>query len=217
LGCLLFLYHQITNRSIVFIDGFDLYYGALRGSNDRWLDLENYFSRLRQDDDIQSIRYFTAITRGESKTKQAAYLKALSTLSLVDVVLGKFKTKRLQCKVSKCEFLGPRRFPEAEEKRTDVNIALSMLDAAYQDECDRFVLVSGDSDLVPAIELIKDRFPEKEVIVYIPARDSVRGAASELRGAADKDKTLPVKLFEHSQFSATVLVNGKPVEKPEGW
>ena len=39
-----------------------------------------------------------------------------------------------------------RFFDVYEEKRTDVNIAVYMLDDAYQDACDNFVLVSGNSD-----------------------------------------------------------------------
>jgi uncharacterized LabA/DUF88 family protein len=62
-----------------------------------------------------------------------------------------------------------------------------MLDDAYQDHCDQFVLVSGDSDLVPAINLVRTRFPLKKVIVYIPhvpALSKTRGYAVEVRSAA---------------------------------
>jgi uncharacterized LabA/DUF88 family protein len=57
---------------------------------------------------------------------------------------------------------GNRRFETVEEKRTDVNIAVSMLDDAYQDACDQFVLISGDSDLVPGVSTIRTRFPNKK-------------------------------------------------------
>ena len=53
-----------------------------------------------------------------------------------------------------------------EEKRTDVNIAIQMLEDAYEDRCDKLILVSGDSDLVPAV--IRVRNLGKKVLVYIP-------------------------------------------------
>ena len=49
-----------------------------------------------------------------------------------------------------------------EEKRTDVNIAVFMLDDAYRDMCDQFVIFSSDSDLVPAVNMVRLRFPKKE-------------------------------------------------------
>jgi hypothetical protein len=49
-----------------------------------------------------------------------------------------------------------------------------MLDDAYQNPCDRFVVVSGDSDLVSALNLVKTRFPENEFIVYVPSRSAIR-------------------------------------------
>jgi hypothetical protein len=42
-------------------DGFNLYYGSLKGTPHKWLNLERYFTMLRPNDDIQGIRYFTAM------------------------------------------------------------------------------------------------------------------------------------------------------------
>jgi uncharacterized LabA/DUF88 family protein len=93
-----------------------------------------------------------------------------------------------------------------------------MLDDAYQNLCDRFVVVSGDSDLVPALNLVKTRYPEKEIIVYVPSRSAIRGAAVELRVAADKNRTLPLALLRHCQFPATVNDgSGGVVSKPPSW
>ena len=93
-----------------------------------------------------------------------------------------------------------------------------MVDDVYQDRCDRVVLVSGDSDLVPAVDLIKAQFPQKEVIVYIPTRDQRRGAATELRAAADKDRNLPLHLLKKAQFPAQVPNStGGFIQKPAAW
>jgi uncharacterized LabA/DUF88 family protein len=205
-------------RSVVYVDGFNLYYGAVKGSPHKWLDLQRYFEILRPHDDIQAIRYFTALIDGPRSKNQLAYLRALETLPLMEIVLGQFKMKQVTCQVKVCTLGGARRFTTQEEKRTDVNIAVRMLDDAYQDVCERFVLVSGDSDLVPAVNLVKTRFPRKEVIVYVPARSRVRGAAVELRGAADKHRILPLEKLVHAQFPARVADgSGGVIEKPADW
>ena len=207
----------MVTRSIVYVDGFNIYYGAIRGTAHKWLNLERFFRLLRPNDDLQVIRYFTALVNGPTRPNQEVYLKALETLPLVEIELGKFKTKRVKCRVSACSYAGSRLFPTEEEKRTDVNIGIRMLDDAYQDLCDLFILVSGDSDLVPAVHLVKERFPHKKIAVYVPARNPVRGAAVELRSAADRAKLLPLQLLPHAHFPPRVPDAGGFLVKPTTW
>lgn len=210
---------KLGKRSIVYIDGFNLYFGVLKDSPHQWLNLQHYFQLLRQDDDIQKIWYFTAEMLGQqAHANQAAYLEALRTLPLVEVVLGLYKLKNTTCYVPRCRYPGRRVYKIPEEKKTDVNIAVHMLDDAYRGCCERIVLVSGDSDLVPAINIIKDRQPHIEVIVYIPSKHPNRGAARELRDSADKNRTLPQSLLSKTQFP-TSLVNaaGSRIQKPANW
>ena len=102
-----------------------------------------------------------------------------------------------------------------------MNIAVSMLDDAYQNACDQFVLVSGDSDLVPGVNLVRTRFPTKKVIVYvphIPALSSTRGAAVELRSSATTHRDLPLNLLRHAQFRAQIPDGaGGLITKPPSW
>lgn len=93
-----------------------------------------------------------------------------------------------------------------------------MLEDGYADRCDLFVLVSGDSDLVPAVTRVKDLFPRMRVFVYVPARSAVRGAAVELRAAADKHRTLLLGLLKHAQLPPTLPDGaGGLLVKPAGW
>ncbi|MGQ9650234.1 MAG: NYN domain-containing protein [Phycisphaerae bacterium] len=208
----------MSNRSIVYIDGFNFYYGAVRGTPYKWLNLELLFRRLRQDDDLQAIYYFTALLDGPKGGRQKVYLRALATLPKVHVVLGKFKTKQIKCRVSACAFPGSRVFDAPEEKRTDVNIALQMLNDMHHNRADRMVLVSGDSDLVPAVDLVKTESPRTQVIVYVPSRHVIRGAAVELRAAANKHRTFPQQLLKVCQFPAE-LSDGRAgiIRKPPEW
>ena len=54
----------------VYIDGFNLFYGSLKGSAYKWLDLEELCRRLLPSDDIQQIRYFTAIVEARDDDPQ---------------------------------------------------------------------------------------------------------------------------------------------------
>ena len=208
----------MKKRSIVYIDGFNLFYGALKGTTNKWLNLEKLFYMLRKDDNIIDIKYFTALVTGHKKDNQEKYLLALETLPKVTTILGRFKMTSIRCTNSLCDFTGDRHFNKPEEKRTDVNIAVHMVSDALQNKCDRIILVSGDSDLVPSLNMIKLNFPEKEIIVYIPARNAVRGAAVELRSSADKNKTLPNNLLSKSQLPNPVINgDGIKIEKPESW
>jgi 6-hydroxy-3-succinoylpyridine 3-monooxygenase len=205
-------------RSIIYIDGFNFYYGAIRGTAYKWLDMEACFRRLRPADHIERIYYFTALVDGAKALRQQRYLKALATTPLVQIILGKFKYKQVRCQAPGCSYTGSRIFEMPEEKRTDVNIALQLLDDAHHHRADRFVIVSGDSDLVPALETVKSQYPKNEMIVYIPSRNPVRGAATELRGASDRHKTFPQALLKVSQFPRRISDGrGGFIEKPVEW
>jgi hypothetical protein len=125
----------VSRRTNVYIDGFNFYYGAIRGGPYKWLDLEAYFKLLRNDDEIRRIYYFTALVKGPTRKNQLTYLKAVETSPSVTVVLGKFKNKQVRCRVNECTFKGNRVFDSAEEKRTDVNIALQIVQDGDMVKC----------------------------------------------------------------------------------
>jgi hypothetical protein len=52
--------------SNVYVDGFNLYYGCLRHTAYKWLDLEALCKRLLPAYDIRRIRYFTARVSGRT-------------------------------------------------------------------------------------------------------------------------------------------------------
>ena len=188
-------------RTIFYIDGLNFYYGAVRPTPRlKWLNIERLCRMLRPHDDIRLIRYFSAMVDGPTRPNQEIYLKALSTTPAVEITLGRFKQKNVKCRVSACTSTCDKWYSVPEEKRTDVNIAVFMLDDAYRDMCDQFIIFSGDSDLVPTVNMVRLRFPKKKVIVYVPSQNPVRGAAVELRTSAHVARTLPVALLSKSQF-----------------
>jgi 6-hydroxy-3-succinoylpyridine 3-monooxygenase len=208
----------VANRSIIYIDGFNFYYGAIKGTPHKWLNLSEFCRRLRKDDEIRHIRYFTSIVNGPAQVRQYAFLGALSTLPLVNVIRGQFRERDIDCLHVGCTFPGERVFKKHEEKRTDVSIAVTMLTDAYADRCDRLVLISGDSDLAPAVKAVRET--GKRVIVYAPTRDGAdERHASELRRAADKGSNLPVDFLQYCHFPDEVRhqASGTVYRKPASW
>lgn len=206
-------------RAIVYVDGFNLYYGAIKGGPDKWLDLDRYFRLIRQADDVVRIHYFTAMVSGPTRANQVMYLRALGTTPAVNIILGKFKPKEVDCRVTACCHSTSRRtFTVPSEKRTDVHIALQMLEDAYEDRADLFIVISGDSDLVPAVHRVRAIFPTKVVTVYVPARDPNRSAAVELRSAANTSRDLPLNMLKLCQFPPTMQDgSGGRIDKPAKW
>lgn len=218
-------------RTIVYVDGFNLYFGALKGSADKWLDLAMYFSIVRSNDDIQQIRYFTADVGGRAGVDQATYLTALATLPTVSIVKGKYKSKTLTCRVQHCAYSGDREFKGREEKQTDVNIAVSLVDDAFRGRTEQMIVISGDSDLLPAMRMVKQYNPSIKVMAYIPDRvawtkqsrksgtgKSKRPYASDLRDAADDVRLLPIIQLSHAQFAPTLQASdGSILSKPADW
>ena len=82
----------------MYIDGFNLYYGCLKGRPYKWLNLEKMCELLLRRFEVKRIRYFTALVKErpgniQAPVRQQAYLRALGTLSSVDVHYGSFLTK----------------------------------------------------------------------------------------------------------------------------
>jgi len=204
-------------RVIVYIGGLNLYYGVLQQAPSvKWLDLERLCKLLRPNDDLQMIKYFSAPVAGSAD--QSVYLRALATLPKVQVILGKFKRKNVKCGVVGCSHLSSKWFTVPEEKRTDVNIAVSMVDDAYQNACDHLVLISGDSDLVPGLATVRRRFAGKTITVYVPSRNPIRAAAVELRAAAHRARELPILLLAKAQFPNSIPDGaGAILNRPTSW
>jgi len=179
--------------------------------------LEKLFKRLRPQDTIVGIRYFTAEVDGPTKQNQLTYWRALGTTPLVEIIQGKFKSKQVECRNTQCTAPGRRFFLAREEKRTDVSIGVRMIDDAYQNACENMVLVSGDSDLVPAILSVRNRFPQKKIFVYVPTNPFYQRFSAELSAAANRTRHLPSNLLPISQFPAQLNDALGPIVKPANW
>lgn len=136
-------------RTIAYVDGFNLYYG-MREKGWRhcyWLDVAALAQGLlRPDQTLGAVKYFTALVsstpRDPTKNRrQITYIEALQTRPAVEVFYGHYLSKQVTCRNCGAAW------ETHEEKMTDVNIAIEMLNDAYQDRFDTALLISADSDL----------------------------------------------------------------------
>ncbi len=83
----------VSLRTIVYIDGFNFYYGVLKNTPYKWLDLERFYTLLRPHDRIQTIKFFTSLVHpGPHRLRQDTLLKALRTCApMVEVILGRLQ------------------------------------------------------------------------------------------------------------------------------
>jgi uncharacterized LabA/DUF88 family protein len=112
---------------------------------------------------IKDVYYFSAYATWlpDAYRRHREYVRALEAVG-VTPVMAQFKEKSRGC--LSCG----SRWTAHEEKETDVNIALHMLDDAYKDRFDRALLISADSDLAPPIRMVLQRFPKKQIRVLTP-------------------------------------------------
>jgi len=172
----------MPNRVIVLVDGFNLYH-ALKGDKRtaskskhkynwrryhkyKWLDVKKIAECfLQHGDEVTASYYFTAVHWGAEKAaRHRHYIDALQAHS-IETIEGEFKRRDITCRA---EGGCGRVFVKREEKKTDVNIATFLLGLASEDAFDKVVLISGDNDLIPAIDWLKRLQPEKKLHVIIP-------------------------------------------------
>lgn len=189
-------------RASFYIDGFNLYHKIAelpRKTNPdkrlRWLDLRLLAEKLcfRANEQIADIYYFSAYADWRSpqaKQRHEIYVKALAHRN-VAAVLGRFKEKSAACPA--CS----HQWKKHEEKESDVNLALQAVSDAYEDKYDRAYIISADSDMIPAMRMVKAKFPGKEICAVFPPNP---GGTKNIKQVADSSKTITLQ-----QITACVL------------
>jgi uncharacterized LabA/DUF88 family protein len=204
----------MTERVVAYIDGFNLYYGlkADRGRRDLWLDLQALAEGLlRPGQELREVKYFTARLRDDpaGARRQSIYLDALAThCPKISRIEGRFQEKTRRCDWCGARWLG------YEEKETDVNISAALIEDAVLDRYDTALLISGDTDLRPAIGAAKRLRPGKTVFAaFPPHRFSARLVQSVdafIRIGSDK--------IRNSQLPPQVVTaTGIRLERPPYW
>lgn len=196
-------------RTNVYIDGFNLYYGAVKGTLYKWLDLSVLCRLLLPRNSINRIRYFTARVHGtaadqQKPVRQDAYLRALETIPNLTVHEGRFLSSIVRMPLAYPAPGGPRTIEvvKTEEKGSDVKLATYLLLDGFAGDYEAAVVISNDSDLeepivvankvlgLPVGVLNPHKHPSRELLkvatFYKPIRVGVLKASpsspSQVRG-----------------------------------
>ena len=200
-------------RVIGYIDGFNLYYGLKEAKLKRfyWLDPVKLLERfIKPHQNLVAVKYFTARITGPpgKRSRQNAFLEALSTLPKLRVIQGWFLDKPRTC--YRCNQI--IRIPE--EKMTDAAIATELSFDACLDRVDVAFVVSGDSDLVPPVRSIRKEFPKKQVVVLFPPR---RYSTDLSKSASATIKIWKTPLRQSQMPDVVVRSDGHQICRPAEW
>jgi uncharacterized LabA/DUF88 family protein len=208
---------MVAQRTYVYIDGFNLYYRCLRKTPHKWLDLSRLCEHLLPPDkhQILKIKYFTARVQSrpydvDAPTRQNAYLLALqSHIRHLEIIYGQFLSHPVRRPLAPPKS-GMVDIIHTEEKGTDVNLAVHLLNDAWRDEYECGVVISNDSDLAEAMRLAKDR---NKIIGWL-------APGGNCLSHTLKDIPHFIKIIRAKNLAASQLppvIPGTNIHKPEKW
>ena len=212
-------------RVTFLVDGFNLYH-SIRDIkyhlkvNAKWLNIhslcKSYLYLFGNDAILEEVYYFSAIqyylqsVNPDKISRHKTFIRCLKDTG-VSVILGRFKNKEVWYKNQDCEV----HLNKHEEKETDVSIAVKLLEIFHNNEADIVVIITGDTDLAPAVITSKKLFNSKKICFGFPYNRKNR----ELQKLA----TLPCFMIDGNQYinhqfaNPYILKSGVSVPKPLTW
>jgi uncharacterized LabA/DUF88 family protein len=184
-----------------YIDGFNLYHALLKFRDDRvkWLDLAKLCRRLiaPKTEIIERIYYFSAYADWlpEPMSRHQEYVKALEGTGIT-CVMGHFKKKDRECFSCKATWTAH------EEKETDVSIGITLLNDAYKNRFEKAFLVTRDSDLMPAVRMVRAEFPNRHIVAVAPP---MMGHSNDLIGLCNSKRKITPDQVRACLFPKQIL------------
>jgi uncharacterized LabA/DUF88 family protein len=208
----------ITN---VYVDGFNLYYRALKDGPFRWLDLWKLSEALFPRDDIHRVCYFTAHLQARPSNpnqprRQLVYLRALATLPGLDIHYGAFRSGiKLRPLAEPVPGLPAQvRIKDSEEKGSDVNLATRLLVDGFNGDYEQAVVISNDADFAGAMSYVRDDLGRRVTLVN---PDPGNPSPAVLAAAATYVKRLRKRHLRASLLPDTLRDDVGLITKPPAW
>ena len=201
----------------IYVDGFNLYYGALKRTPYKWLDLGKLAQIMLPTDTIQEIHYFTARVSSSpynptSAHDQGLYIRALKTVPNLQIKYGHFLTHWVPMYLTGITPAQKVWVDETEEKGSDVNLASHLLRDAYGKRFELAVLITNDSDLAEPVRIVV-----QEIGLPIGILNPHQFHSRELRQYATFVKRIRQADLAASQFPGTLTDRKGTFAKPAGW
>lgn len=210
------------NRISFLVDGFNLYHSVadlqrIDKAGSKWLDIfrlcKSYVYLFGKDAQLESVHYFSALAHHltpsdpERVMRHRLYIRCLYDTGIIPQ-LSKFKKKFFFCE--KCKHKNKRH----EEKETDVAIAAKLFELLHKDQVESIVLVTGDTDLKPAVITAKDLFPSKTILFGFPFKRKNADLSNIAPGSFQIKQQMYKKCILSDPY---ILKNGKEIPKPKEW
>lgn len=228
-------------RTAFFVDGYNLFYGLLAGTEFKWLDLPALLQHILHVQEPQSrvasISYFTAGVKPDlasrgilSKQAQDTYIRAIKARG-VEVYFGRHRLEpgrapRFIDKSTPASRSDQVDIWQLEEKETDVHLAISMYRLATRQSTvvpehriEQIVLVSADTDMAPALRALREDYPALRIGVILPHREGIKREppGSLLECAHWTRRSISVEELRTHQFPPRVPTRKRPACKPDYW
>jgi len=207
-------------RTYIYVDGFNLYYGAVKETPYRWLDINHLCKLLLPGHSVMKLKYFTARVSArkddpDKPTRQQIYLRALRTLPNMEIIFGSFLSHDVMMPLAEPTPGGPRfaRVTRTEEKGSDVNIATHLVQDAHQHSFEAAVLITNDSDLVEPIRIVRQEL-RLDVGILNPHRHA---SSRALTKHASFIKQIREGALRASQFPPMLRDANGEFRKPRDW
>jgi uncharacterized LabA/DUF88 family protein len=204
-----------VRKTYVYIDGFNFYYGCIRSSPYRWLDLFKFAQAMLPKNEVVRVKYFTAIVKPSPKdrtktVRQQTFLRALGTIPEIEIFLGSFQAHPVTR--PRADGSGSVEVIDMKEKGSDVNLATELLVDGFTNAYDVAVVVSNDSDLVAPIRAVRAKLGKAVGIINPHQRQSV-----ELRRSASFIKEVRTWTLADSLLPSVLHDANGEIHKPDGW
>ena len=145
--------------------------------------------------------------------RQDVYLRAIkSYCHEVEIILRRFQTTTKRAPL-RCPGNGPKtaEIIHTEEKGSDVNLAVHMLNDAWMNEFDSAVVVTNDSDISEAMRIVKEQL-KLHVRLITPGR---RHPSLHLNQYADFHRPIRENSLQRNQLPSPIP--GTNIRKPQTW
>lgn len=207
-------------RTYIYVDGFNLYNRALKGTAHKWLNLKALAQHvLDPANNILAVKYYTARVSGDrdpdQPRRQQIYFNALETLPEISIHYGKFLPKKIRRPLV-TPVVGLPKFVEVhtiEEKGSDVNLAVHLVRDGFKDLFDVAVVLSKDTDLIEPMRIVRYELG-KDVGMICPDHAAPEG----LRAVASFVRHITSSRLAASQFpNPLITADGTEINKPVDW
>ena len=211
---------QVPLDTFVYVDGFNLYYGAVKGTPYKWLNIRQLCELLLPKHNIVRVKYFTARVSArpgdpDQPIRQQTFLRALATLTDFDIILGHFLTKETYMPLAGSATGTALKYAKVlrtDEKGSDVNLATHLLWDGFKRRYKAAVLLTNDSDLLEPVRIVR-----QELGLTVGILNPHKKASRVLAHHASFVKPIRPGALQACQFPHTLTDANGTITKPQAW